>query len=101
MDWFTPHFGILRSFRENLKQKMFESAIAEKIDFSKIVLTNERHIQILKNILQKIENFNQNASLDIFAFILKDIWKEFGKITGQEEDEKIIDLIFSKFCLGK
>ena len=81
---------------------MFESAISEKIDFSKIVLTNERHIQILKNILQKIENFNTNEkNLDIFAFILKDIWKELGKITGTEEDEKIIDLIFSKFCLGK
>ena len=87
---------------EKLKQKMFESAISEKIDFSKIVLTNERHIQILKNILQKIENFNTNEkNLDIFAFILKDIWKELGKITGTEEDEKIIDLIFSKFCLGK
>ncbi|MBO4413022.1 MAG: tRNA uridine-5-carboxymethylaminomethyl(34) synthesis GTPase MnmE [Clostridia bacterium] len=86
---------------EKLKQKMFESVISGKIDFSKIVLTNERHIQILKNILNKIKNFNINSNLDIFAYILKDIWKELGKITGTEEDEKIIDLIFSKFCLGK
>ena len=86
-----------------IKKQIIEKTISGKIDFSKLVLTNERHISILQNTKQKIENAlnSQKVNLDIEAFILKDIWKELGKISGTTEDEKIIDLVFSKFCLGK
>ena len=33
--------------------------------------------------------------------LLKKVWLELGKITGNTENEDIISLIFSKFCLGK
>lgn len=86
-----------------IKKQIIEKTISGKIDFSKLVLTNERHLSILQNTKQKIENAlkSQRVNLDIEAFILKDIWKELGKISGTTEDEKIIDLVFSKFCLGK
>lgn len=88
---------------EEIKKQIIEKTISGKIDFSKLVLTNERHIAILKNAKSKILEAlkKQNVSLDIVAFLLKDIWKELGKISGTTEDEKIIDLVFSKFCLGK
>lgn len=86
-----------------IKKQIIEKTISGKIDFSKLVLTNERHLSILQNTKQKIGNAlnGQIVNLDIEAFILKDIWKELGKISGTTEDEKIIDLVFSKFCLGK
>lgn len=86
-----------------IKKQIIGKTISGKIDFSKLVLTNERHLSILQNTKQKIENAlkSQRVNLDIEAFILKDIWKELGKISGTTEDEKIIDLVFSKFCLGK
>ena len=86
-----------------IKKQIIEKTISGKIDFSKLVLTNERHISILQNTKQKIENAlnAQRVNLDIEAFVLKEIWKELGKISGTTEDEKIIDLVFSKFCLGK
>lgn len=86
-----------------IKKQIIEKTISGKIDFSKLVLTNERHLSILQNSKQKIENAlnDQRVNLDIEAFILKDVWKELGKISGTTEDEKIIDLVFSKFCLGK
>lgn len=86
-----------------IKKQIIEKTISGKIDFSKLVLTNERHLSILQNTKQKIENAlkSQRVNLDIEAFILKDTWKELGKISGTTEDEKIIDLVFSKFCLGK
>lgn len=86
-----------------IKKQIIEKTISGKIDFSKLVLTNERHLSILQSTKQKIENAlnGQIVNLDIEAFILKDIWKELGKISGTTEDEKIIDLVFSKFCLGK
>lgn len=88
---------------DEIKKQIIEKTISGKIDFSKLVLTNERHIAILKNAKSKILDAleKQNFSLDIVAFLLKDIWKELGKISGTTEDEKIIDLVFSKFCLGK
>ena len=33
--------------------------------------------------------------------LIKNLWNNLGKITGKSENEDIIDLIFSKFCLGK
>lgn len=86
-----------------IKKQIIEKTISGKIDFSKLVLTNERHLSILQNTKQKIGNAlnGQIVNLDIEAFILKDVWKELGKISGTTEDEKIIDLVFSKFCLGK
>lgn len=88
---------------DEIKKQIIEKTISGKIDFSKLVLTNERHIAILKNAKSKILDAleKQNVSLDIVAFLLKNIWKELGKISGTTEDEKIIDLVFSKFCLGK
>lgn len=88
---------------DKLKNQLVEKSISSKIDFSKIVLTNERHLSILKNVKDKIIRVLEDKieNLDILAFLLKDIWKELGKISGTTEDEKIIDLVFSKFCLGK
>ena len=88
---------------DKLKNQLVEKSISSKIDFSKIVLTNERHLSILKNVKDKVITFlnDKIENLDILAFLLKDIWKELGKISGTTEDEKIIDLVFSKFCLGK
>ena len=88
---------------ETIKKKIIEKTISHKIDFSKIVLTNERHLNILRNLQNQIENefIKRSINLDIEAFKLKNIWKELGKISGTTEDEKIIDLVFSKFCLGK
>lgn len=84
--------------------KIYKKAISNKIDLSKIVLTNMRH----KNILVKAKELADNAlneignlSLDVLAFEIKKIWQELGKITGECETEEIINEIFSRFCLGK
>ena len=88
---------------EELKQEIVDMAITQQIDFNALVLTNERHIEILNNAQKQIENvlIMQAPSLDVLSMLIKNIWKELGKITGNTENEDIIDLIFSKFCLGK
>ncbi len=88
---------------EKLKNTICNMVIGEEIDPNALVLTNERQIEVLKNAqtdLQTIlsENF---LSLDILSTSLKSLWQLLGKITGNTENEDIIDLIFSKFCLGK
>ena len=77
--------------------------IEKEIDFNKLIITNQRQFTILqdaKNLMEEILKANL-ISLDILSMQIKKIWQTLGKITGNTENEDIIDLIFSKFCLGK
>jgi len=89
---------------EELKQKIFD-LVAKDLDVQNgFVLTNTRHIQVLKTALSQVEdclNNIQEFPLDCVALDIKSIWSTFGEITGETADEKILDKIFSKFCLGK
>ncbi len=86
-----------------LKDKIVKFVIEKEIDFNNLVLTNERQVQILKDakaIMQEIKN-TEFLSIDILSMLVKKLWQTLGKITGNTENENIINLIFSKFCLGK
>lgn len=88
---------------EDVKEKIYQLVINEEIDYNKMIIINERQIEILKD-CKKILNELNNAksqSMDIIAMLIKSLWNTLGKITGESENERIIDLIFSKFCLGK
>lgn len=88
---------------EKLKEKIYSIATKE-INFDKEVLINARHIEILKeskNILENaIKNIN-NVSLDCVSLDVENLWNKLGEITGNTANEEIINRIFSKFCLGK
>lgn len=86
-----------------LKEVIFSSIIKNQINFNEIILTNERQLNELKtcyNTVLELENARE-FSLDVISMLLKQLWNNLGKITGNTENENIIDLIFSKFCLGK
>ena len=86
-----------------LKDRILSMVLNEEIDFNNLVLTNERQLQVLKDaasILSEIQD-TENLSLDILSMLVKKLWQTLGKITGNTENEDIINLIFSKFCLGK
>ena len=88
---------------EVLKDKIVEEIIGKGIDINALVLTNERQLNILNKCdewMQKILNA-KDLSVDVIAMLVKNLWNELGKITGNTENEDIITLIFSKFCLGK
>lgn len=86
-----------------LKEKIFEKVIKDEIDFGKTVVINERQVSLLQECYKIVKDIfdAKDESMDIIAMLIKKLWNSLGKITGQCENEKIIDLIFSKFCLGK
>lgn len=88
---------------DNLLRLIYNKVITEEIDFNKLVVTNERQVAILKEALEIINQIlsNKIESMDIISMLIKSLWQSLGKITGQCENERIIDVIFSKFCLGK
>lgn len=88
---------------EKIKETIYNKIISEEIDYNKTVITSTRHIEALeqaKAITEEILN-SKSSSMDIIAMFIKNLWNALGKITGETENENIIDLIFSKFCLGK
>lgn len=88
---------------EKLKNLIIETVIKEEVNFNALVLTNERQVSILKEAQDVVDEIlsSENLSLDIMSMLIKKMWQILGKITGNTENEDIIDLIFSKFCLGK
>lgn len=87
-----------------LLDRIIDKVYKQRIDSSALVLTNTRHILALKRsveICDGILGLIDGQTVDIILFEIKKLWNELGKITGESENEKIIDEIFSRFCLGK
>ena len=66
---------------------------------------NSRHINSLKDALKNINNaiqaIDNMIDLSLISIDIKNAWLSLGDITGNSDNEKIIDDIFSKFCVGK
>ena len=89
---------------DKLKQLIFDKTIHGEINTNKLYLTNTRHIECVKQAKNYINNaitqFN-STSMDIISSEIKSAWLALGEVTGETNNETIIDKIFSKFCLGK
>lgn len=64
-------------------------------------LTNERQINELKQALPLLQAITPEQALDQISANITLALSHIGKITGSNVDEKTLDEIFSKFCLGK
>ena len=67
-------------------------------------VTEKRHYYVLKDSLESLEcaiNAIGVQPLDLISYDVKACWEKLGEITGTTASEKIIDEIFSKFCVGK
>ena len=101
--------SILVSAKDNknidkIKDEIYNKVVDKKIISQDIILTNKRHIQLVREAYNNIKNALENidtVTLDCIALDIKNAWLNLGAITGQVADEKIIDQIFSRFCLGK
>ena len=89
---------------DNLKEEIFNRTISDDIKSNKLFLTNTRHIDAVKNAKQALERALTSfdyTTMDIVSSDIKDAWNCLGEVSGITSDETIIDMIFSKFCLGK
>lgn len=65
------------------------------------LITQERYRKILQDCLINLKNFSLDKNIEIAA---QDLWitsRELGKITGKFDIENILEIIFSRFCIGK
>jgi tRNA modification GTPase len=69
-----------------------------------IIFHRQRQISALNNALAALESAKGAFGImppECVLVDLKTAWRELGLISGQTADERVIDMIFSTFCLGK
>ncbi|MBR2467888.1 MAG: tRNA uridine-5-carboxymethylaminomethyl(34) synthesis GTPase MnmE [Clostridia bacterium] len=90
---------------EELKQTIYDLVIDENIVNSNLMITNARHIEAIKKAISYIDEANNGinlgVTLDVISIDLKNLWLALGEITGNNNNEEIINEIFTGFCVGK
>jgi len=94
------------SLKNNFNTDKILTILSDKISQlipknSTALITQERYRSALKEALENLENFSLNKGIEFGAEDLRLASFAIGKITGKVDVEKVLDIIFSKFCIGK
>ncbi|MCL2312100.1 MAG: tRNA uridine-5-carboxymethylaminomethyl(34) synthesis GTPase MnmE [Firmicutes bacterium] len=108
---FEKHFKkrVFLSAKTGKGLKKLESTIVEFANFSSVedenlIITNERHHDILSRALNLIRDVDLKAEKipsDILADLIKEVLEILAEFNGENVEQSIVDSIFSKFCIGK
>ena len=89
-----------------LKEKISDIYNLEELnnkDFT--YLSNSREISLVKKAIKVSNNLSESLKnevpIDILELDIKEICEILGEIIGESYDDKLIDTLFSNFCLGK
>lgn len=97
--------AMLKQGITELKQKIYNMVIDENIMSSSVIITNSRHINALDRAIdslkQVIDSLDNNAPLELVTVDINNVWLALGEITGETNNEEIINSIFMNFCVGK
>jgi len=75
-----------------------------------VLLLQQRHRAALADALRALDAYADLASTDpdriqaipeVAAQIVREAWESLGRITGERGIDRLLDVIFSEFCLGK
>lgn len=70
-----------------------------------MLLTNQRHFELLRSAGEKLDQAvalcQQGESLEAPSLVLRTAMEDLGEITGDSVSDKLVDTIFSRFCVGK
>jgi tRNA modification GTPase len=92
----------VQELEESIAELFFEGQI-EADDLTYV--SNARHISILEQALQSVEDAIESAEagipVDIIQIDVTRTWELLGEIIGDTVQESLINQLFSQFCLGK
>ena len=88
-----------------LKDTIYNMVINSTVLESKVMITNERHLETIRRAIKYTDNvldsISMGSTLDLITIDLNNVWYTLGEITGDTNNETIIDKIFRDFCVGK
>ncbi|WP_164670560.1 tRNA uridine-5-carboxymethylaminomethyl(34) synthesis GTPase MnmE [Virgibacillus doumboii] len=91
---------------DQLESAIAKTFFAGEIDARDLTyVSNVRHIQLLKQAKQALEDamssLEMEMPLDIVQIDVTRTWEFLGEIIGDTASDSLIDQLFSQFCLGK
>ena len=90
---------------ETLKEKMVLKIRNQGSISGSTIITNARHYQQLRLTSEALESasdkIRQQMSSDWLALDIRDALNQLGEITGEVTTDDLLEVIFSKFCIGK
>ncbi len=89
-----------------LEEAIADTFFAGELDAGDLsYVSNVRHIQLLKQTLQALEDAKEameaNMPIDLVQIDVTRAWELLGEIVGDTVQDSLIDQLFSQFCLGK
>lgn len=88
---------------ETLKELLYDRGFGAENDGA--FLLEERHFEAVTSALQAVRRAHEGAAAglysELFAEDLMAAYSSLGELSGETASEKIIEEIFSKFCVGK
>jgi len=85
----------VKKLLKKIKQKLIKNKKNEPI------LSRERHLNIMKNVLLELESIKSKENMDIIAFKLREALRISLEINQKFDIEDVLDIIFKDFCIGK
>lgn len=91
---------------ESLKNEINDMFNLEEINLGDFTyLSNSIQISLVKKAVEISKNLedalNNDVPIDLLEIDIKEICEILGEIIGESYDDKLIDTLFSNFCLGK
>ena len=87
---------------EELKKMLYERGFGRENDNA--FLLSERHYRAAQEALEAVRTARESvrtAPNELYAEDIRRAWRILGVISGETANERVIDEIFSKFCVGK
>jgi tRNA modification GTPase len=90
---------------DELKHKIYTSAVKHQLSSDETLVTNVRHLEALQKtesaLIRLLDGINTQVTSDFLAMDIKQALHYLGEITGTVTTDDLLDNIFSKFCIGK
>jgi len=90
---------------EVLKERMADTVLQGNVQTEDTVVTNARHYHALKEVEKSLTDIQAGLESklpgDLLALDIRRCLYYLGEITGEINNEDMLDYIFSKFCIGK
>lgn len=91
---------------ENIKDEIVDFFFEGKIvTDEEIIITNLRHKEAIEeaktSLTMVLNSIKMDMSEDFYSIDLMNAYRYLGYILGEEVEDDVVNMIFSKFCMGK
>lgn len=90
---------------DELRLKLSDLPILEKLNSNDVIITNIRHYEALRNVSESLDRvlsgFDTGIPEDLIAIDIRQAIHYLGEITGVITNDEILGNIFRNFCIGK